>query len=291
MLTAVDAFSKFAFAFPTKDCSAETAATVLKNGIFLTFGIPDQIFSDQGSHFTGAEFRELLAFFNVEHVMTPPYHQQANGICERFNATVCDMIACAANRSSWNMMVQTAVNAYNTTKHATTGISPYEVVFGMRPIMLVDRIKELKQNDEGSSLPDFLAERTTEYAKTIEQVRESLKKKRIDIPNSARQFKKGEKVWLRVFNRNQEGNKKLSDRWRGPLIITDDSHDGMLMLNDLQGKPFGRYAAKDLKVCHDWGGLAEDKPQRPKRQRKRTQRFGDPIPSEHLDGYEDWTQF
>lgn len=75
------------------------------------------------------------------------------------------------------------------------------------------------------------------------------------------------------------------------MIIGDDSQQGMFALNDLDGKPFGRYAAKDLKICHDWEGLAKDVPVKTKRNnrnRKRTQRFGNFIPMEHLDGYEYW---
>ena len=46
------------------------------------YGIPDEIVSDQGPQFMSREFKEFVSGYGIRHVMTSPYHHQANGKVE-----------------------------------------------------------------------------------------------------------------------------------------------------------------------------------------------------------------
>ena len=61
ILTAVDHFSKFAFAFPMRNQEASTVAKLLVDNVFCLVGAPYRILTDQGANFESDLFRELSA--------------------------------------------------------------------------------------------------------------------------------------------------------------------------------------------------------------------------------------
>jgi transposase InsO family protein len=50
--------------------------------LFLTFGIPKTLISDNGSNFVSNVTKDLMSFLNVEKLVTFPYHPQAHGKIE-----------------------------------------------------------------------------------------------------------------------------------------------------------------------------------------------------------------
>ena len=59
ILVITDLFSKFVWAFDTKDQKATTVAKILIDEIFYKFGIPEKIHSDQGRNFESRLFGNL----------------------------------------------------------------------------------------------------------------------------------------------------------------------------------------------------------------------------------------
>jgi hypothetical protein len=78
----IDGFSKWVEAIVVKDTEADTTIDTL-NGIFATFGFPEEIVSDNGPQFTSEKFAVFCHENNVKHTLTPPYHSQSNGSAER----------------------------------------------------------------------------------------------------------------------------------------------------------------------------------------------------------------
>lgn len=80
ILTVVDSFSKFMHAHPIRSATSKESINFLLNRIFLTFGVPEILVSDNGSQFMSANFKEFLSDYNVKHWAVSRYHPQANAV-------------------------------------------------------------------------------------------------------------------------------------------------------------------------------------------------------------------
>ena len=123
-----------------KDQTAHTAAETLRNGYYRLFGAPAYLISDQGKAFTGHIVTHLCELYGVQKLRTSPYHAQTNGQVERMNQTIIRMIDKFEEdkKACWSEHLPELLLAYNTTCPAVTGYSPYYLLFGRRPRILVD---------------------------------------------------------------------------------------------------------------------------------------------------------
>ena len=137
ILVMMDHFTKWCEAFPTQDQKASTVAKTLVSRVFSRFGPPTVLHSDQGRNFDSALIHEIYGIMGIKKSRTTAYHPQGDGQVERQNRNLQEIIAnfVSANQSDWDQWVDQAVFAYNTSVHASTGFSPYELVFGRPPRM------------------------------------------------------------------------------------------------------------------------------------------------------------
>ena len=95
LLVAVDAFTKWIEAYPLPDQEAHTCMTALYNGFFSRLGLPRQLHSDQGRNFESS-FMFLGArtawYYGVCKTRTTPFHPRSDGLTERANRTVLQML-------------------------------------------------------------------------------------------------------------------------------------------------------------------------------------------------------
>ena len=135
-----DHFSKYVIAYVVKDQTARTAAEILRNGYFGLFGAPAYLVSDQGKAFTGHLISNLCELYGVQKLRTSPYHAQTNGQVERMNQTIIRMIGKLEEdkKARWSEHLPEMLSAYNGTRSAVTGYSPYFLLFGRKSRMPVD---------------------------------------------------------------------------------------------------------------------------------------------------------
>jgi transposase InsO family protein len=64
---------------PCKNADAKYSKKMFKEIIFLRFGIPRMVISDEGTHFTNRKFHLYLKDHGIHHNVATPYHPHTNG--------------------------------------------------------------------------------------------------------------------------------------------------------------------------------------------------------------------
>ena len=91
LLVVQDYFTKWAEAILLRDQTAvRIAAQLIK--LFSVFGHPDIVHSDQGCNFESAIVAQTLEAFGVGKSHTTAYHPQGDGMVERFNRSLLQLL-------------------------------------------------------------------------------------------------------------------------------------------------------------------------------------------------------
>ena len=72
--------------------------------------------------------------------MSTPYHSQTNGLVERFNRTLIESLARLTQQraDNWNKYIAPALFSYRTSKHSTTRMTPFLLVYGREAKLPMD---------------------------------------------------------------------------------------------------------------------------------------------------------
>ena len=140
ILVVVDHFTKYAQAIPTQNLTARTTVNALFNNYFMHYGYPLRIHSEQGANFTGNVISKLCKMTGIERSVTTPCHPMGNGVTERFNQTLFNLLGTLdpKEKPDWKSHVGQLVHAYSATKHDSTNHSPFLLMFGREPRLLID---------------------------------------------------------------------------------------------------------------------------------------------------------
>lgn len=140
IVTFCDYFTGWTEAFPTRDQTAATVATVYFEEIVCRFGAARQIRSDQGTQFCSNLFEEILKICGSEHQLTPPYAPWCNGKVERTNGILGDILSQYTNGTDWDKYIRSACFAINTSIHSSTRQTPFFLMFGRDSLLPTDSI-------------------------------------------------------------------------------------------------------------------------------------------------------
>lgn len=220
IITATDAFSKWAFAFPCQHISTTIIIRFVEERIISVHGSPVNIITDRGSQFTSDEWRQFVNKYKIHHKLTTSYHPQSNGTDERFNGTITRIFKNYVDEfhEKWDSQLMWALHVYNTTVHESTGYSPYQVLFGRdcrSPLRPVESIITSDSTDKllHSTIHDEVRSR-------VKLAQES-QKKFYDKHRSQVKLYKGQLVKVRIHTAPSYLTKKLHYKWDGPMCIID----------------------------------------------------------------------
>ena len=107
--------------------SATSKETIDKlRNLFATFGLPDQLVSDNGSVFTSEEFTEFVKKNGLSYVKVAPHHPQSNGLVERAKQTMKANVLRQTEGSLETKLARFQF-AYRTTPQSTTTVTPADL--------------------------------------------------------------------------------------------------------------------------------------------------------------------
>ena len=99
--------------------------------VFSHYWIPNILHSDQGKNFESAILSQTLEAFGVTKSHTMAYHPAGDGLVERFNHSLLQMLrAYVQQHNDWEKYLPFVLYAYRTAVHSSTGVSPFELMFG-----------------------------------------------------------------------------------------------------------------------------------------------------------------
>lgn len=230
MITAVDALSRWAYAKAFPSVNTETIIEFLNDRIFAQHGLPSCIVSDNGSQFASRDFKTLMKQLDIRHILTTPYHPEANGRNERFNGTIKRLIKnyCASTQKDWDLHLRWMLFTYNISQNESTGFSPFQVLFGVEP-----RSPLRLAND-----PNYVQDTQDPMHDEVRQAvvcncerAHKIQKRYYDANKVAESFELFDTVLIKRHSlpSNQGLSKKLAECWVGPFIIYRKvEHDGVV---------------------------------------------------------------
>ena len=140
VLVAGDYFTKWIEVYAIPNQEASTVAKKLTDEMFCRFSPPEQLHSDQGKQFESDLVYEVCKLLQIRKTRTTSYHPQCDGLVERFNRTLLDMLATTTKDHpfDWEEQLSRVCMAYNSSVHASTGFSPFFLMFGRQARMPID---------------------------------------------------------------------------------------------------------------------------------------------------------
>ena len=225
ILVITDHFTRLAQAIPTRNMSARTTAQAFFDNFVTYYGIPFKIHSDQGGSFEGKIIKELCDITGISKSRTTPYHPMGNGMTEKYNRTLLDMLGTLQpeQKSKWKDHVRPLIHAYNCIRHESTGHSPYFLMFGREPHLPIDllfginRPEKQTTNKYVQEMKERM-EKAYELARTTADKAREKQKHHYDIKAKEVDLKEGDKVLVKVVA--FDGKHKIADRWEEePYVI------------------------------------------------------------------------
>ena len=139
-MVVTDHFTKYAQAFVTPKQTAQVVAKTLWEQYLVHYGWPSQIMTNQGQSFESSLIKELCALAQTKKIRTTPYRPESNGACERFNATLINMIRTLGHndKKDWPKWVSALTYAHNCMVSMVTGFMPYYLMYGRRPLISIN---------------------------------------------------------------------------------------------------------------------------------------------------------
>ena len=151
MLTVVDEYSRFPFAFACPDMSSKTVMNCLCQ-LFVMFGTCSFVHSDRGTSFLSTELRQFLHSRGVATSYSTPYNPRGNSQVERYNGIIWKAVSLALESrrlpiTCWEMALPDALHSIRSLLSTATNETPHERMF-----------QHNRRSSCGTSIPKWLCE-------------------------------------------------------------------------------------------------------------------------------------
>ena len=195
---------------------------------FSRVGIPDEILTDQGTNFTSRLMQQFHTQLGITALKTTPYHPQTDGLVEQFNQTLKWMLQkfVADTGKDWHRWLPFLLFAYREVPQASTGYSPFELLYGwdvQGPLDLLHKGWEgPERQTEEKGVVQFILEKRERLAGYQDEAERNMldaqqsQKTWYDQKAQHRELQPGQKVLLLL----PSSTSKLLAKWQGLYVVT-----------------------------------------------------------------------
>ena len=229
IITALDVFSRYLFAYPVVDASASSTAKVLIDIMTRHAYLPTTLITDKGTAFTSRLVEEVAKILGSQIKCATTKHPQTIGNLERTHASLKDNLKMTSGeyRRQWHKYLPLAVLNYNPTYHSSIGCEPSRIFHGRVPYNNLDHRLGLNPNPKILPTTDFaeVLQRRTQILidKTKKNIMQSYLKYKeyYDRKPKAAPLQQGNYCFLlQPLADNQGSNISFREfRWIGPYVI------------------------------------------------------------------------
>ena len=178
VLHMIDALTRFSACVVVPSKQPKCIVDVVFKHWISIFGPPGKILSDNGGEFANEEIRSMGEAFNMTIVTTAAESPWANGICEKYNGVIGEMVDKILEEVDCTLTVAVAwANAAKNSLQNIHGFSPAQLVFGFTPML------PTVQTDKPPALSEF------SYSQLVEENLQAMRQARaahIQAESSAR---------------------------------------------------------------------------------------------------------
>ena len=205
ILVVADYFTRWTEAYPMRSQEAITFGKKFVNEFICRFSAPLQILTDQRAQFQSQLFCEMCHLLDISKTRTSAYHPQSDGMVERFNRTLGNMLSLFVkdHQRDWDVHVPMVMIAYCSTIQETTSVSPNKMMMGREVNMTIDWLfggpVEAKEATYGSKYVAELQEKLKlghEWAGIHLKKGTERPKKLYDLKITSQGYKRVQFVWV-----------------------------------------------------------------------------------------------
>ncbi|GFW32547.1 hypothetical protein TNCV_677041 [Trichonephila clavipes] len=185
----------------TKALPTAEIVKFLLEEIVLRHGAPRVIITDRGAVFRSRLVSSLVDLCNIDHRFTTAYHPQTNGLTERFNKTLADMLSMYVDveQKNWDEILPFVTFAYNTAKQETTGFTPFYLLHGREAETTLDTMLPFCPNDfDDNNITKIAAraEESRQLARVHTLRAQDKDRRRYDSKHQMVSYAPGDLVWV-----------------------------------------------------------------------------------------------
>ena len=195
---------------------------------------------DNAPNLTAQVSNEFMKASQVTKVTSTAGHPRTQSLVERQNRTLLTLLRvfCSRRMRDWDQNLDEVLGAYNSTRHATKGFSPYMLTRGTeKAIPLTCLYPEFATYSfpTHDAYVDHVLARQQEIHDLVRknthqaQLRQKLK---YDRAIQTKAYSKGDLVWVFCRYVPQKGSPKLMRAWRDPHRIVHTLQDGRVYILD-----------------------------------------------------------
>lgn len=186
---------------------------------------------------------------------TCEYHAQANGMDERFNASLMKTVKYYTDihQQDWDSLLMWALFSYNITPNRSTKKSPYEILYGVKPRspLIVQQGSEISID---SPLLNILRDKVRKDAAINMDYAQQINKFYFDKKRKPQTYRVGQTILLRRHAIPSKICKKLAYKWVGPYVILkhigSSNQPTALLIADPTDNKVRRASYNEVKPSH-----------------------------------------
>ena len=223
----MDYLTKWPEAFAVPDQRMETIAKLFVEHIVCRHGIPEELLSDRGANFLSALVQGICELLGVKKINTSGYHPQTDGLVEKFNSTLVNMIAksCDLRDRDWDDYLDFLLFAYRVSAQESTKESPFFLMYGRDPRIPTETILTQERRPYAVDVDDYKIDVCAGLSAAWSLAEENIKKAQIaqkryyDQSAKPTNVKPGDHVMIYMPAERQGKTWKLARPFHGPYRV------------------------------------------------------------------------